>query len=106
MHLIYPGPSLIWFCAGCFRSSALGHSATVAAEPTVGNVQAKDAYRLKPIPPALEKVRGVHPRIYLTRERIEELRRRQDHARRHLEEGPGPGGSGGTARSAGLCAAR
>ena len=33
-----------------------------------------DVYRLKPIPPALEKVRGVHPRIYLTSERIEELR--------------------------------
>ena len=54
------------FCSGTFGA--------VAAEPTVGNVQAKDAYRLKPIPPALEKVRGVHPRIYLTRERIEELR--------------------------------
>ena len=33
-----------------------------------------DTYRLKPIPPALEKMRGVHPRIYLTSERIEELR--------------------------------
>ena len=33
-----------------------------------------DTYRLKPIPPALEKVRGVHPRIYLTSERIEKLR--------------------------------
>jgi hypothetical protein len=33
-----------------------------------------DTYRLKPIPPALEKVRGVHPRIYLTSQRIAELR--------------------------------
>jgi len=34
-----------------------------------------DRYRLAPLPPALEKVRGVHPRIYLTGERIAELRR-------------------------------
>ena len=32
-----------------------------------------DTYRLKPIPPALEKVRGVHPRIYLTSQRVAEL---------------------------------
>ena len=34
-----------------------------------------DTYRLKPIPPALEKMRGVHPRIYLTSRRIAELRK-------------------------------
>jgi len=33
-----------------------------------------DEYRLKPIPSALEKVRGVHPRLYLSNERIIELR--------------------------------
>jgi hypothetical protein len=33
-----------------------------------------DKYRLKPIPQAIEKVRGVHPRLYLTSERIVELR--------------------------------
>lgn len=33
-----------------------------------------DRYRLKPIPAPLEKLRGVHPRIYLTQARIAELR--------------------------------
>ena len=33
-----------------------------------------DTYRLQPMPPALEKVRGVHPRIYLTSQRSAELR--------------------------------
>jgi hypothetical protein len=31
-------------------------------------------YRLKPLPASLQKVRGVHPRIYLTSERVAELR--------------------------------
>ena len=65
-----------------------------------------DTYRLKPIPPALEKVRGVHPR-HLSHQRADRgtPRSRQDHARRDLEEGPGAGGPGGAARSPGLCAA-
>ncbi len=33
-----------------------------------------DKYKLDPIPAPLEKMRGVHPRIYLTQERAEELR--------------------------------
>jgi hypothetical protein len=33
-----------------------------------------DTYRLNPIPAPLEKLRGVHPRMYLTSERIAELR--------------------------------
>jgi len=33
-----------------------------------------DTFRLKPVPPALEKARGVHPRIFLTSRRIAELR--------------------------------
>ncbi len=33
-----------------------------------------DAYRLKPLPASLEKMRGVHPRTYLTSQRIAELR--------------------------------
>ena len=66
-----------------------------------------DTYRLKPIPPALEKVRGVHPRIYLTQRADRGTPHgHQDHARRDLEEGPGPGRPGGAAGSSGLCAAR
>ncbi|MFC1650812.1 DUF4962 domain-containing protein [Candidatus Latescibacterota bacterium] len=34
-----------------------------------------DKYRLTPVPQALNEVRGVHPRIYLTDERIGELRK-------------------------------
>ncbi len=33
-----------------------------------------DTYRLKPLPAALEEVRSVHPRLYLTGKRIKELR--------------------------------
>lgn len=33
-----------------------------------------DTYRLRPIPPRLAAVRGVHPRIYLNNQRITELR--------------------------------
>lgn len=33
-----------------------------------------DTYRLKPLPGPLEKLRGVHPRIYLDNQRIAELR--------------------------------
>ena len=46
---------------------------TLAAESVVGDTF-REAYRLKSVPPALEKVRGVHPRIYLTSQRIAELR--------------------------------
>lgn len=34
-----------------------------------------DTYRLNPIPAPLEKLRGVHPRMYLSKERIVELRK-------------------------------
>ena len=33
-----------------------------------------DTYRLRPVPAPLAKLRGVHPRIYLTKERIADLR--------------------------------
>ena len=34
-----------------------------------------EKYRLVPIPASLDKVRGVHPRIYLSKERVAELRK-------------------------------
>ena len=59
-----------------------------------------DTYRLKPLPAPLEKLRGVHPRIYLTSQRIEELREKvktthaplwkriQEQADRAVKSGP------------------
>ena len=40
----------------------------------IARFSVEEKYRLKPIPAALEKMRGVHPRIYLTRPRVAELR--------------------------------
>jgi hypothetical protein len=47
--------------------------AEVRLEP-IPRLSALENYRLKPIPASLEKMRGVHPRIYLTGERVAKLR--------------------------------
>mgnify|MGYP001579897428 CR=1 FL=1 len=40
----------------------------------IGKLSVFDKYRLNPVPPSLEKVRGVHPRLYLEAKRVAELR--------------------------------
>jgi len=45
----------------------------VALEP-IERLTALSRYDLDPLPAALEKVRGVHPRLYLTAQRVGELR--------------------------------
>ncbi|MFQ6132384.1 MAG: DUF4962 domain-containing protein [Armatimonadota bacterium] len=45
----------------------------VTLEP-IERLSVFDEYRLEPLPAPLEAVRGVHPRIYLTEERIAQLR--------------------------------
>jgi len=46
----------------------------VALEP-IDQLTVLSRYELNPVPAALEKVRGVHPRLYLTAERVAQLRR-------------------------------
>lgn len=41
---------------------------------TIQRLSVYDQYRLKPIPPSLERTRGIHPRLYLDTTRIGELR--------------------------------
>lgn len=41
-------------------------------------------YLLKPIPPSLEKVRGVHPRIFLSKEQVADLRTKIKTTHAHL----------------------
>lgn len=45
----------------------------VRMEP-IARLSAMEAFRLHPLPAALERMRGVHPRIYLTKERAQTLR--------------------------------
>jgi hypothetical protein len=58
-----------WVCALCL---ALAGSSNAAQPATAEGVI--EQYRLDPIPGALEKMCGVHPRIYLNRARVAELR--------------------------------
>ena len=46
----------------------------IRVEP-IDRLSALEQCRLRPFPPELEKVRGVHPRLYLDAARIEQLRR-------------------------------
>jgi hypothetical protein len=39
-----------------------------------GRIDEVKKYRLSPLPPSLEKARGIHPRLYLDSARITELR--------------------------------
>ena len=61
--------SCFWVCALCLALAGSGS----AGQPATAE-GAIEQYRLDPIPGALEKMRGVHPRIYLTRARVAELR--------------------------------
>ena len=55
-----------WAMVGC---------ASLAAEPIIGNSESEEiSWQLLPVPSSLEKVKGVHPRIYLSDARIKELR--------------------------------
>jgi len=45
----------------------------VSVEP-IGRLSLFEKYRLHPLPPSLEEVRGIHPRLYLDTIRIAELR--------------------------------
>ncbi len=68
--------------AECWLALEKGTSGTAEIDAYLDDMEVKaierlsvlDQYRLEPTPAPLEAVRGVHPRIYLTAERIAELR--------------------------------
>jgi hypothetical protein len=68
---------------GCWLALEKGTSTATEIDASLAEVRLEpisrfsyfDAYRLKPLPESLEKVRGVHPRIYLSDQRIAELRK-------------------------------
>ncbi len=67
---------------GCWLALEKGTEAPAEIDALLGDVRliaisrltVLDRYRLKPIPAPLEKLRGVHPRIYLTEHKVAELR--------------------------------
>ncbi len=67
----------------CWLALEKGTSAPTEIDATLRDVRlepitrftALERYRLKPIPPTLEALRGVHPRLYLNERRVAELRK-------------------------------
>jgi len=71
------GAKACWLALEKGTSSASEIDALVSdvrLEP-IPRLSVLERFRLQPIPAALEKVRGVHPRIYLSEQRIAELRK-------------------------------
>jgi len=66
----------------CWLALEKGGSGSMEIDANMDNVKIEridqlsifDKYRLQPVPESLDEVRGVHPRIYLNQERIEQLR--------------------------------
>ncbi len=53
---------------------------------SIPRLSALERYRLKPLPEELERVRGVHPRIFVNEQRVAELRAAIGTTHRHLWE--------------------